>query len=528
MMTYDGLETCINKNNNRSLQEESGRSRGNECLTDSLDDDAFSSCSSSKDTSESFSSKWLPKKNGKHISNEWDYERSPKHFYSKEERPVYTLCSSDVEAMKEKFSKLLLGGDLTGGRKGVQTALALSNAISHLANSVFGELWKLEPLSEDNKQRWRREMDWLLSPCSHMIELVPSKLDDKNGRSLESLKLDVLFGQIMTPKPRADIHMNLPALRKLDSMLIKLNFLFLSPNLMKAQETLDSMVNTEFWYSEVGPRVEESRRWWLPSPKVPKPGLSSLVRKNLLEKGNVVYQSFKAAKSINEEVLLEMPVPTIIKDSLPKSGKTSLGDELFRMLASESASVDEIFVSLRLRTEHSALETVNRLEAAIYAWKEKFTEQRSSGKWSLVRDSLSEITRIEPLINKAERLNGQIKSKYSNLPHSFLDATKIQYGKDIGHAILEAYSRILASLAFRILSRIREILQEDALSNPSSPATPSCFSGSNDLFRTPERLLVSSRLRHSLIHDINKADDGTRNSSDFLNTDPRGSSFSLI
>ena len=111
----------------------------------------------------------------------------------------------------------------------------------------------------------------------------------------------------------------------------KLNFLFLSPNLMKTQETLDSMVCTEFWYSEVGRRAEgkneisrESRRWWLPSPKVPKPGLSSLVRKNLLEKGNVVYQSFKAAKSINEQVLLEMPVPTIIKDSLPKVKKKSL------------------------------------------------------------------------------------------------------------------------------------------------------------------------------------------------------------
>ena len=97
---------------------------------------------------------------------------------------------------------------------------------------------------------------------------------------------------------------------------------------MKTQETLDSMVSTEFWYSEVGRRAEgkneisrESRRWWLPSPKVPKPGLSSLVRKNLLEKGNVVYQSFKAAKSINEEVLLEMPIPTIIKDSLPKVKK---------------------------------------------------------------------------------------------------------------------------------------------------------------------------------------------------------------
>ncbi|KAJ0239980.1 PRONE domain-containing protein [Hirschfeldia incana] len=427
MMSYDGLEACIS--NTQSLQEESRKSREDECLTDSLDDDAISSCSSSKDTSESFSSTWLPKKNGKHIYNEWDHETSPKHFYSKEERHKngYTLCSSDVEAMKEKFSKLLLGEDVTGGCKGVQTALALSNSITHLATSVFGELWKLEPLSEDKKQRWRREMDWLISPCNHMIELVPSKLDDKNGRSLE----------IMTPKPRADIHMNLPALRKLDSMLI---------------ETLDSMVNTEFWYSEVGRRAEgknkisrESRRWWLPSPTVPKPGLSSLVRKNLLEKGNVVYQVFKAAKSINEEVLLAMPVPTIIKAALPKSVKTILGDELFRMLASESTSVDEIFVSHGLRTEHAALETVNRLEAAIYAWKERITEQTSSGKWSLVRDSLSEISRIEPLINKAERLTGQIKSKYSNLPHSFLDATKIQYGKDIGHAVLEAYSGVLSS-----------------------------------------------------------------------------------
>lgn len=51
--------------------------------------------------------------------------------------------------------------------------------------SVFGELWKLEPLSEDNKQRWRREMDWLLSPTNYMIELVQSKQDGENGRSLK-------------------------------------------------------------------------------------------------------------------------------------------------------------------------------------------------------------------------------------------------------------------------------------------------------------------------------------------------------
>ena len=35
--------------------------------------------------------------------------------------------------MKERFSKLLLGEDMSGGGKGVSSALALSNAITNLA-----------------------------------------------------------------------------------------------------------------------------------------------------------------------------------------------------------------------------------------------------------------------------------------------------------------------------------------------------------------------------------------------------------
>ncbi|VVB02215.1 unnamed protein product [Arabis nemorensis] len=116
----------------------------------------------------------------KHSSDDWDFETSPKHLYTKAKHG-YSLCYSDVEAMKERFSKLLLGEDVTGGCKGVQTALALSNAITHLATSIFRELWKLEPLSEEQKHRWRREMDWLLSPTKYMIELVPSKQDGANG-----------------------------------------------------------------------------------------------------------------------------------------------------------------------------------------------------------------------------------------------------------------------------------------------------------------------------------------------------------
>lgn len=42
-----------------------------------------------------------------------------------------------MEQMKEKFSKLLLGEDMSGGGKGVSSALALSNAITNLAGNTF-------------------------------------------------------------------------------------------------------------------------------------------------------------------------------------------------------------------------------------------------------------------------------------------------------------------------------------------------------------------------------------------------------
>ena len=42
-----------------------------------------------------------------------------------------------MELMKERFAKLLLGEDMSGGGKGVSSALALSNAITNLAGKGF-------------------------------------------------------------------------------------------------------------------------------------------------------------------------------------------------------------------------------------------------------------------------------------------------------------------------------------------------------------------------------------------------------
>lgn len=485
IMTYNGLESCIL--NNHAYEDESSTSRGDGCVSDSLDEDA-SSCSSSNNATGSFSSHWTMMKRDEHGLDEWEVAGSAKQYNCKE-KPAESLQFSDIETMKEKFAKLLLGEDLTGGQKGLPTALALSNAITNLAASVFGELWKLEPLPEDRKSKWRREMDWLLSPTNYMVELVPAKQHGANGRTME----------IMTPQGRADIHINLPALQKLDSMLI---------------ETLDSMVSTEFWYDEGGSRAEgrstsvrKSRKWWLPLPQVPTRGLSDLEKKKLLNQGKVVHQVFKAAKSINETVLLEMPVPTIIKDALPKSGKACLGEEFYRILSAESVSAEEMLNSLCLKSEHSALEAVNRLEAAVLAWKERIMEQ-TCGKspvrtsWSFMKDPISELDKMEFLLDQAEALIQQLKTRYPNLAQTFLDVVKIQYGKDVGHSIVEAYSRALQNLAFKILSRMGDILREDVLSNPSSPMPTCCFPGMN-LSDSP---VLGQHVRHSLIDQMNKVD----------------------
>lgn len=76
--------------------------------------------------------------------------------------------------MKERFAKLLLGEDMSGSGKGVSTALAISNAITNLFATVFGQVSRLEPLAPEMKTMWRREIEWLLCVSDYIVELAPS------------------------------------------------------------------------------------------------------------------------------------------------------------------------------------------------------------------------------------------------------------------------------------------------------------------------------------------------------------------
>ncbi|KAK2971179.1 hypothetical protein RJ640_008603 [Escallonia rubra] len=339
--------------------------------------------------------------------------------------------SSDMEMMKERFAKLLLGEDMSGGGKGVSSALALSNAITNLAASVFGEQWRLEPMSAERKARWRREIDWLLSVTDHII---------------------------MVTRRRNDLHMDIPALRKLDAMLIDCLENFKDQN--------------EFSYlskdADESQKIENKRKddkWWLPTPKVPQNGLSEVTRKWLQFQKDSVNQVLKAAMAINAQILSEMEIPENYIESLPKNGRASLGDSIYKSITVDYFDPDQFLLSMDLSSDHKILDLKNRIEASIVIWRRKMNAKDAKSAWG----SAVSLEKREVFEERAETILLILKQRFPGSPQSALDISKIQYNRDVGHAVLESYSRILESLAFTVISRIEDVLHADSVAqNPSS------------------------------------------------------------
>ncbi|KAL8500005.1 hypothetical protein ACS0TY_019846 [Phlomoides rotata] len=332
----------------------------------------------------------------------------------------------ELELMKERFSKLLLGEDMSGSGKGVCTAVSISNAITNLYASVFGQHQRLEPLHQDKKLMWKREMNCLLSVCDYILEFSPSLQTLKNGTTLE----------VMASRPRSDIYINLPALRKLDAMLL---------------DTLNSFQETEFWYAEQGSMSGNSthsgsfrkivqpqphrkeEKWWLPIPCVAHGGLSEKSKKHLRQKRDNANQIHKAAMAINSAILAEMEIPESYIASLPKSGKAIVGEATYRyMYNAEKFSPDQLLDSVNIRSEHEALELADKVEASMYTWRRKICMAHSKSSWDLVKDLMSDIDRSDKnhvLAERAETLLFCLKQRYPELSQTTLDTSKIQYNK---------------------------------------------------------------------------------------------------
>ncbi|KAL3839881.1 hypothetical protein ACJIZ3_024472 [Penstemon smallii] len=358
---------------------------------------------------------------------------------------------SDMDLMKERFSKLLVGEDMSGGGKGVSSALALSNAITNLAASVFGEQSKLEPMSPERKARWKKEIDWLLSVTDYIVELVPSVQKSKDGTNME----------IMVTQQRKDLVMNIPALRKLDAMLLGI---------------LDNFeYQHEFWY--VSKDAEESEKgaqrndkWWLPTVKVPPTGLSEESRQFLQKQKEPVNQVLKASMAINAQVLSDMEIPDNYIESLPKNGRASLGDSIYKSITVEFFDPTQFLSTMDLSSEHKVLDLKNRIEASIVIWRRKMHHKDGKSGWSSAVSS----EKRELFEERAETILLLLKQKFPGLPQSSLDISKIQDNKDVGLSILESYSRVLESLANTVMSRIDDVLYADSLALESvSPETTS-------------------------------------------------------
>ncbi|XP_076899640.1 rop guanine nucleotide exchange factor 3-like [Bidens hawaiensis] len=357
----------------------------------------------------------------------------------------------ELEMMKERFSKLLLGEDMSGGGKGVSTAVTVSNAITNLYVSVFGPHQRLEPLFPDKKRMWKREMTCLLSVCDYIVEFVPASQNLQNKPSME----------MMMSQPRSDIDINLPALIKLDALLI---------------EILDSFEETEFWYDEQGsmsgnlrsgsfrgvPQPQRTEdKWWLPLPGVPAGGLSDTAKKHLKQKRDSANQIHKAAMAINSSILSDMSIPHSYITSLPKSGRTSVGDTIYRYMISTNRFAPEYLLDcLNISSDHEALELADRIEASMYTWRQKACSNDPKSSWETVKEHMEGDKNVV-LAERAEILLFSLKQRFPELAQTTLDTSKIQYNKDVGQAILESYSRVLEGLAYNIVGWIEDVLFVD-------------------------------------------------------------------
>ncbi|XP_049933441.1 rop guanine nucleotide exchange factor 3-like isoform X2 [Nymphaea colorata] len=379
------------------------------------------------------------------------------------ERQADYFEEEKYDLMKERFAKLLLGEDMSGGGKGVCTAVAISNAITNLSATAFGQLYRLEPLNLEKRLMWKREMECLLSVCDYIVEFVPDWQDLPDGKKQE----------VMTSRPRSDILMHLPALQKLDTMLL---------------DILDSFSNAEFWYvdqasvpsyhetGQMTPRQEE--KWWLPTPRVPPRGLSEKSRKQLQHKRDCANQILKAAMTTNSSILSDMEVPESYLETLPKTGKATLGEFIYKHITDpDHFSPGHILGCVDLSSDHNALDIANKVEASIYVWKRKGSLTYSKSSWDMVKDLMVDGDKMEMLIDRAKSLLLCLKQRCPGLSQTSLDTSKIQYNKDVGQAVLESYSRVLESLAYNIVSLIEDVIYADDIAKHCTAkllkATPS-------------------------------------------------------
>ncbi|KAI7753206.1 hypothetical protein M8C21_012337, partial [Ambrosia artemisiifolia] len=225
----------------------------------------------------------------------------------------------------------------------------------------------------------------------------------------------------------------------------------------------------EFWYmskdaNESQKGVKRSDKWWLPTVKVPPGGLSEESRKWMQKQKDCANQVLKASMAINAEVLAIMEIPEDYLENLPKKSRDRLGEASYKFITAEFFDPGQFLASMDLSSEHKILDLKNKIEASIIIWKRKMLQKESRASWN----SSSKMEKRELFEERAKIILLLIKQRFPGLPQSLLDINKIESNKDVGHAILESYSRVLESLANTVMNCIEDVLYADEVAKTSA------------------------------------------------------------
>ena len=63
--------------------------------------------------------------------------------------------------------------------------IVMALSFAEYVATLFGQLWRLEPLRSEKKAMWRREIEWFLSVSDHIVELTPNWQTFPDGSKLE-------------------------------------------------------------------------------------------------------------------------------------------------------------------------------------------------------------------------------------------------------------------------------------------------------------------------------------------------------
>lgn len=321
--------------------------------------------------------------------------------------------------------------NFTVKRKHLGPARALELHVTTLNANTFGDLKKLEPLPPELEHKWATELEVLLSMLQEIKEVRPGV-----GYAL-----------------RDDIAHHLPSLERCDRSVRKTmrSFAALAEHVSYVErETATNSAKSG----------RSRRRWWVKVPVVAKGGLPPDVLQIVEEAEQEMRGVFKICHEINVEVVKSMPVPPSFVEGLPKHARSLIHRELKEGLTTWGMfKVSDYMKDRNLWNKDNAKEITSSLEKVALIW-----EAKTSNKSFLSRTFDIRGERFHQAMTAFRRCQNAIRDlrrEWPTMQHTDLDMAKIQHNEDIGHAGLEAYSRALESRAYRLLTRIRELLDAD-------------------------------------------------------------------